>query len=154
MPESPHSSFFPFDPTRLRLGAFFAAVASAVLSASALASARAAREPQAWVRASVCCALMIGFATLFVRLRSRPGWGVTLGPLGLVISRPLVGETQLAWSQVSLVRRDGERLNRFGVFAKDGTVQWLNVQLFRDRATFDAMAAAVSSQVTPPLTDA
>jgi hypothetical protein len=50
--------------------------------------------------------LSSGFAS--TRLRPRPGWGVTLKPLALVVSRPFTStELAVPWSAVSVARSQG-----------------------------------------------
>jgi hypothetical protein len=119
MHDSRSSEFFGFHPVRIRVGVLIAAAACAVLTASALAGARG-HQPLAWLRCAIYFGLLLGFSWLFVHLRPRAGWGVTVGPLGITISRPLKSEAQLAWSQVSVTRRDVGRRTKFGVFSKKG----------------------------------
>jgi hypothetical protein len=143
-----HSQFFGFHPVRWRAAALMASGVCAVLTAFALVAARH-HQPLAWLRVVLYLALMSGFSWLWLRLRPRVGWGVSVGPLAITISRPLGGEAQLAWSQVADVRRDSRRKSRLGVFSQDGEVIWIESSMFPNFATFEAMLAAVLARAEP-----
>lgn len=143
------ASFFPFHPRRLRTLLAGGAVVALALGAWAGARSLTGAEPlvQAEARAGLCAGLMLAFIYVWYRLRPRPGWGVSLLPLTLVISRPLSGQWESAWSRVREVRRTGSRRDSLLVLFEDERRWVVPGQLFPDAASFEEMARAVEERV-------
>ena len=148
--------FFGFNPRGARRALWVGAVACVALAAWALANARLGAERLGEARAGAAGGLAIAFAYALFRLRPRPGWGIALQPLALVVARPFSGEPlELAWSSVSLVRREGAGSRRtLVVFLKVGGRVLIPQHLFADASAFDAAVAAISARVEPPRFDA
>jgi hypothetical protein len=97
--------FFAFRPSGLRRALFAAASLAVVLSAWALAAGLKGAERLGTVRALVLGALAIGFGIGWVRLRSRPEFGIRLDAAGLVVSRPWARRSiHIPWTHVGVVR--------------------------------------------------
>ena len=132
------------------------ALLALVLTALAMARAFSGAEPkvQAEARAGLCAGLMLAFFYVRFRLRPRAGWGVSLLPLTLVVSRPLSGQWESAWSRVREVRRAGARRDLLWVLFEDERRWVVPRQLFPDLAAFEAMASAVEERAPRPAYDA
>ncbi|WP_245682362.1 hypothetical protein [Archangium gephyra] len=114
--------FYAFDPRPTRRALFLGACVLAVLSAWALADARAVdNAPLAVARAGITGGLMLAFVFAWHRLRPRPGWGVTLSARGVALARPFTGsQLQLSWGQIDSVRRMGRKEDLLGLFLDEG----------------------------------
>jgi hypothetical protein len=146
--------FFAFNPRAVRWGLALGAVLCAALAAWALANARAGLERFGAARGGVAAGLMFAFGYVVLRLRPRPGWGVRLTPLALVIARPFTPQPlELPWSQISVVRQEGGRRPVLSLFLRTGERILVPQHLFSNRGAFDAMAQAVSARVPVPVLD-
>jgi len=147
---------FAYHPLRFRLAFLAAAVACAALSAAALATGRAQGDVQALARAGVAAGLMAACFYVFVRLRPRAGWGVTVEPLRLVMARPFRGEPlELPWSAVRMVARTGRRRDgALALFLEEGGRLLVPAHLFRRKVEFLALCEACEEKVPPPRFDA
>jgi hypothetical protein len=147
--------FFGFNPRAARQGLAAGAVACAALAAWALANARAGTEHFGVVRGGIAAGLMFGFGYAVARLRPRAGWGVTLDALELVVARPFSDEPiRLAWSRLSVVRREGSKRKVLVVFLKTGERILIPQHLFPSAAVFEQVAQALSRRAVPPVLDA
>ena len=150
------SHFFAFNPRPTRVGLFLGACVLAVLTAWALAAARQATEPFAEARAGLCAALMLVFLYPFHRLRPRPQWGVTLGPLGVSVARPFSNSKplELMWTQIASVRRLGRQGDMLGLFLHEQGRLLVSRHLFARKAVFEELASALEQRLGPPRYDA
>lgn len=148
--------FFAFDPRPTRRALFAGACALAVLSAWALADARAGgHTPLALARVGLTAGLMLAFVFAWHRLRPRPGWGVTLSPRGVQVARPFSGtQLQLSWGQIDSVRRLGRKEEVLGLFLDEGGRVLVTRHLFASRAVFGELAAALEERKPAPRYDA
>ncbi|QRK11660.1 hypothetical protein JQX13_17270 [Archangium violaceum] len=148
--------FYAFDPRPTRRALFVGACALAVLSAWALADARAAgNTPLAMARAGVTGGLMLAFVFAWHRLRPRPGWGITLSARGVQLARPFTGsQLQLSWGQIESVRRLGGKGELLGIFLDEGGRVLVTRHLFPSRAVFGELASALEERKPAPRYDA
>lgn len=148
--------FFAFDPRPTRRALFAGACVLAVLSAWALADARAAGHPPlALARVGLTAGLMLAFVFAWHRLRPRPGWGVTLSPRGVQVARPFSGtQLQLSWGQIDSVRRLGRKEDVLGLFLDEGGRVLVTRHLFASRSVFGELAAALEERKPAPRYDA
>ena len=147
---------FAYHPVRFRAAFLAAALACSALSAAALAAGRAEGDVQALARAGVAAGLMAACFYVFVRLRPRAGWGVTVEPLRLVMARPFRGEPlELPWSAVRMVARTGRRRDAaLALFLEEGGRLLVPSHLFRRKSEFEAFCALCEEKVPPPRFDA
>lgn len=150
------SRFFAFNPRPTRMALFVGACALAVLTAWALAAARQATEPFAEARAGITAGLMLVFLYAFHRLRPRPEWGVTLGPMGVRVARPFSNAKpmELMWSQIGTVRRLGRKGDVLGLFFHEEGRVLLPRHLFPRKAVFEELISALEERLPPPRHDA
>ena len=150
------SRFFAFNPRSTRIALFLGACALAVLTAWALAAARQSAEPFAEARGGITAGLMLVFLYAFHRLRPRPEWGITLGPMGVRVARPFSNAKpmELMWSQLSSVRRLGRRGDVLGLFFHEQGRVLVPRHLFARRAVFDELISALEDRLPPPRHDA
>jgi hypothetical protein len=148
--------FYAFDPRSTRRALFLGACVLAVLSAWALADARAmGNAPLAVARAGLSGGLMLTFVFAWHRLRPRPGWGVTLNARGVQVARPFTGtQLQLSWGQIDRVRRLGRKEDVLGLFLDEGGRVLVTRHLFPSRAAFGELAAALEERKPAPRFDA
>src|SRR5687767_590985 len=139
------SRFFAFNPRSTRIALFVGACALAVLTAWAMAATRQAAEPLAEARAGITAGLMLLFLYAFHRLRPRPDWGITLGPMGVRVARPFSNAQpmELTWSQLSTVRRLGRKGDVLGLFFQEQGRVLVPRHLFPRRAVFDELISAL-----------
>jgi hypothetical protein len=147
---------FAYHPLRFRLAFLASAVTCAGLSAAALAVGRAQGDVQALARAGVAAGLMAACFYVFVRLRPRAGWGVTVEPLRLVMARPFRGEPlEVPWSAVRMVARTGRRReSALALFLEEGGRLLVPAHLFPRQADFVAFCEACEQRVPPLRFDA
>ncbi|MDY7226350.1 hypothetical protein [Hyalangium rubrum] len=150
------SRFFAFNPLPTRIALFLGACVLAVLTAWALASAQQGGEPFSEARAGITAGLMLVFLYAFHRLRPRPGWGVTLGPLGVHVARPFSNAKpmELMWSQIGSIRRLGRKGSVLGLFFHEQGRVLVSRHLFPRRAVFEELASALEERVPAPRYDA
>lgn len=148
--------FYAFDPRPTRRALFAGACALAILSAWALADARASGSALLSVaRAGLTGGLMFAFVFAWHRLRPRPGWGVTLSARGVALARPFTGsQLQLSWGQIDSVRRMGGKGDVLGLFLDEGGRVLVPRHLFPSRAAFGELAAALEERKPAPRYDA
>ncbi|PTL84744.1 hypothetical protein [Vitiosangium sp. GDMCC 1.1324] len=148
--------FFAFDPRPTRRALFVGACALAILSAWALADARAVgNTPLSVVRAGFTGGLMLAFVFAWHRLRPRPGWGVTLNARGVQVARPFTGsQLQLSWGQIDSVRRLGGKGDVLGLFLDEGGRVLVTRHLFPSRAAYGELASALEERKPAPRYDA
>ncbi|WP_224368674.1 hypothetical protein [Hyalangium versicolor] len=150
------SRFFAFNPRSTRIALFLGACALAVLTAWALAAARQATEPFAEARAGITAGLMLVFLYAFHRLRPRPEWGVTLGPMGVRVARPFSNSKplELTYSQIGTVRRVGRKGDVLGLFFHEQGRVLVPRHLFARKAVFEELVSALEERLPPPSHDA
>jgi hypothetical protein len=147
--------FFAFNPRSVRRALALGACLLAILSAWALAEARATRAVLSAARAGLTGGLLFTFAFSWHRLRPRPGWGITLSPRGVELSRPLTGSSyQLPWGRISSVRRLGRQGDMLGLFLEEGGQVIVTRHLFPSRTAFGELAAALEERKPPQRFDA
>ena len=150
------SRFFAFNPRPTRIALFLGACMLAVLTAWAMAAARQDAEPFAEARAGITAGLMLLFLYAFHRLRPRPDWGITLGPLGVSVARPFsrARPMELTWAQLGAVRRLGRKGDVLGLFFHEQGRVLVPRHLFPRRAVFEELVSALEERVPPPRYDA
>lgn len=147
------SRFFAFNPRSARVLLLLAAVASALVTFTAVREI-GGQAPLAAARAGVGAGLLLAFVFVRHRLRPREGWGVLLTPLTLVASRPLSGgSTEVVWTRVRAVGRAGKRKDTL-VFVMDGDERLLLPRHLFAGQTFDELARAVEERAPAPPFDA
>jgi hypothetical protein len=148
--------FFAFNPRPTRIALFLGACVLAVLTSWALASARQGGEPFAEARAGLTAGLMFVFLYAFHRLRPRPEWGVTLGPMGLRVARPFSNAKplELMWTQIASVRRLGRKGDVLGLFFHEQGRVLVTRHLFPRKAVFEELATTLEERVPPARYDA
>jgi hypothetical protein len=147
--------FFAFNPRSVRLALALGACMLAVLSAWAAAEARASGATLSAARAGVTGGMLLTFVFAWHRLRPRPGWGITLSPRGVQLSRPFTGSSyQLAWGQISSVRRLGRQGDVLGLFLEEGGQVIVTRHLFASRSAFGELVAALEERKPPQRFDA
>jgi len=148
--------FFAFNPRPTRIGLFLGACVLAVLTAWALASAQQGGEPYGEARAGLSAGLMFVFLYAFHRLRPRPEWGVTLGPMGLRVARPFSNSKplELMWTQIASVRRLGRKGDVLALFLQEQGRVLVTRHLFPRKAVFDELVSALEERVPPVRYDA
>jgi hypothetical protein len=98
---------------------------------------------------------MLAFVFAWHRLRSRPGWGVTLSTRGVQVARPFTGsQLQLSWGQIDSVRRLGRKEDVLGLFLDEGGRVLVTRHLFASRSVFGELAAALEERKPAPRYDA
>jgi len=150
------SRFFAFNPRPTRLALVLGACLLAVLTAWAMAAARQSAEPSAEARAGISAGLMFLFLYAFHRLRPRPEWGVTLGPLGVRVARPFSNAKpmELPYAQLSAVRRLGRKGDVLGLFFHEQGRVLVPRHLFPRTAVFEELFSALEERLPPPRHDA
>jgi hypothetical protein len=148
--------FFAFNPRPTRLALVLGACLLAVLTAWAMAAARQAAEPFAEARAGISAGLMFLFLYAFHRLRPRPDWGVTLGPMGVRVARPFSNAKpmELTYAQLSAVRRLGRKGDVLGLFFHEQGRVLVTRHLFPRKAVFEELISALEERLPPPRHDA
>ena len=148
--------FFAFNPRPTRIGLFLGACVLAVLTAWALASAQQGGEPYGEARAGLSAGLMFVFLYAFHRLRPRPEWDVTLGPMGLRVARPFSNSKplELMWTQIASVRRLGRKGDVLALFLQEQGRVLVTRHLFPRKAVFDELVSALEERVPPVRYDA
>ncbi len=148
--------FYAFDPCLIRRALFAGACVLAILSAWALADARASGSaPLAVARVGVTGGLMLAFVFVWHRLRPRPGWGVSLSTRGVGVARPFTGgQLQLSWGQIESVRRLGKNGDVLGLFLDEGGRVLVTRHLFPSREVFGELASALEERKPAPRYDA
>jgi len=148
--------FFAFNPRPTRIALVLGACLLAVLTAWAMAAARQAAEPFAEARAGISAGLMFLFLYAFHRLRPRPEWGVTLGPMGVRVARPFSNAKpmELTYAQLSGVRRLGRKGDVLGLFFHEQGRVLVTRHLFPRKAVFDELISALEERLPPPRHDA
>jgi hypothetical protein len=148
--------FFAFNPRPTRIALVLGACLLAVLTAWALAAARQAAEPFAEARAGISAGLMFLFLYAFHRLRPRPEWGVTLGPMGVRVARPFSNAKpmELTYAQLSGVRRLGRKGDVLGLFFHEQGRVLVTRHLFPRKAVFEELISALEERLPPPRHDA
>lgn len=148
--------FFAFNPRPTRIALVLGACLLAVLTAWAMAAARQAEEPFAEARAGISAGLMLLFLYAFHRLRPRPEWGITLGPMSVRVARPFSNAKpmELTYSQLSGVRRLGRKGDVLGLFFQEQGRVLVTRHLFPRRAVFDELISALEERLPPPRHDA
>jgi hypothetical protein len=148
--------FFAFNPRPTRIGLFLGACVLAVLTAWALASAQQRGEPYGEARAGLSAGLMFVFLYAFHRLRPRPEWGVTLGPMSLSVARPFSNSKplEIMWTQIASVRRLGRKGDVLALFLQEQGRVLVTRHLFPRKAVFDELVSALEERVPPARYDA
>ena len=148
-------TFFAFNPRQPRFGFAVGALLCAVTTAWAAAASVRSGEVSALARTGVSAGLLLAFVYALVRLRPRDGWGVSLSEEDLTVARPLSGAPiRVPWSQIASVRRTGKRDETLVVFLQGESRVLIARHLFATGPAFEALVAAVTTKVPPPMLDA
>ncbi|MFZ5442423.1 MAG: hypothetical protein ACOZQL_20610 [Myxococcota bacterium] len=140
--------FFPYHPLRLRLWLAGGLVASLALTAWAVVSFVGTDTPREILRAGLSSGLAAAFAVAVARSGPKPGWGVRVTPLSVLVSRPSgQGVIEVPWSAVKEVRRFGERRETLGLWLDEHERVLIPAHLFPDRAAFEALARALDERM-------
>ncbi len=138
------NSFFPFHPRRMRRGLLAGAVAGLLLGGWALWGAFRASEQLGLARAGVSLGLAFAFLYARHRLRPRAGWGLTLGPESLRLSRPFSNTVlEVPWNEVDSARRIGPRQDAVAILLTGDRGFLFSSRLFASQADFQAAAEAL-----------
>jgi len=147
--------FFPFNPRAARLGFLLGALGCVGLVLWAVLGTLHHTERMGEARAAVSLGLMLAFLYARFRLRPRPGWGVTLGPQGLTVARPLSpGALEVPWERVQRIVRTGRRRDALLVLLEDEQRILIARHLFARKSTFEALLEALQKRVPEPVLDA
>jgi hypothetical protein len=146
--------FFPYHPLKLRAVLAFAVVGCVALLAWSLSSAVHTGEPQEVARTGLCLGLLLAMAYVLTRLAPRQGWGVTLAPTLLKVSRPIEGEMEIPWSALKEVRRAGRKRDTLMLFVGDHRRILVPRHLFARSSEFEELVTAIEERMPPPTLDA
>lgn len=149
------TEFFPFNPSRLRLGFLVGAIACVALTTVAFAAAgRGGAQPLELARAGLSFGMLLAFAVVFHKLRPRPEWGVQVTPLGVSIARPFSDAVlEVPWSAVDKVFRQGPKRDSVVLSGRRGQVSVAR-HLFESDAAFEALVQALEKHAPQPRYDA
>ncbi len=146
--------FFPYHPRRMRWSLTLAAAGALVLTAWSMAGAVRGGEALEFARAGLTGGLTLAMLYVHLKLRPRAGWGVSVGPVVLKVSRPIEGEIEVPWSQVRQALRGGNKRDTLVIFigARGESAGSLNERrvlvprhLFASASDFEAVVAAIES---------
>ena len=98
-------------------------------------------------RAGIAFGLLFAILTVLFRLRPREGWGVTLTPTHLTVSRATGGLIETPWSLVREARFVTFERDAYAVFLEEDHRILVARHLFARRADFDAVVKAVDERV-------
>ena len=147
-------SFHPFNPRAVRFAFLGGAAACAAIVLWAGAAAARGFERYGEARAGVAAGLMFAFLFAFFRLRPRPGWGLSVEPLKVSLSRPLTtGAIELAPAEVLRLQRD-PRGKQVALLLRNGQRILLARHLFASRRDFDEAVRALGDWKPEPSGDA
>lgn len=139
------SGFFPFHPRRLRRALLAGALGGLALTAWALWGVAGRTEAFGEARAGISLGLALTFLYARFRLRPRPGWGLTVAPEGVRLSRPFSGvPLELPWTEVAEVRRLGPRRDAVALLLTGGRRLLLPRILFDEPRHFEAAVQALT----------
>lgn len=140
--------FFPYHPLRLRLWLGAGFVAALALTAWAVVSFVGSDTPREILRAGLSSGLAAAMGLAVFRTGPRPGWGVKVTPLAVLVSRPGgKGIIEVPWSAVKEVRRFGDRRETLGLWLDDEQRVLINAHLFAKREEFEALARAIDERI-------
>lgn len=139
--------FFPYHPLKLRLGLATGAVLGLALGAGAAAAFVASLHFLDAARAGLALGLAAAMGLTAWRYRPRDGWGVTLTPLSVLVSRPRKGLIEVPWAEVKELRRLGERRDTLALWCGDEQRVLVPRHLFARAADFEALAAALEDRL-------
>ncbi len=142
--------FFPYHPLKLRAALTFGALGSLTLGAWALAAAARSGSGLEFARAGICLGLLASMLYIHLKLRPRPGWGVSVEPTRLQVSRPIEGQIEIPWSAVTQVKRNGRQRDTLVVFLGDERRVLVPQHLFASKAEFEKAAQAIEGRMQPP----
>jgi len=146
-------SFHPFHPRAVRLAFLGGALACAAIVVWAGAGAARGLERYGEARAGVAAGLMFAFLFAFFRLRPRAGWGMSVEPLKVSLSRPLTsGAIELAPEEVLRIQRD-PRGKQVALLLRNGQRILLASHLFASRRDFDEAVRALGDWKPGPRGD-
>jgi hypothetical protein len=143
-------SFFPYHTLKLRVALAFGALCALTLGAWALASAVHSEKGLEFARAGICLGLLASMLYVHLKLRPRPGWGVSVEPTRLQVSRPIEGQIEIPWSAVTQVRRGGRGRDTLVVSVGDEKQVLVPSHLFASKAEFERVARAIEERMQPP----
>ena len=146
--------FFPYDPRRFRLYLWMAVAAALTLTAWAVVGYATGGGLSEMARAGLAAGLLAAMGVTLYRLRPRSGWGVQVGPVTLVVARPMEGRHEVPWSEVREVRRLGKKRELLEVQLSGDRRLLVPGQLFPSRAAFEALVSAIEDKLPPSPYDA
>jgi hypothetical protein len=147
-------NFFPYHPFKLRAALSVASMLCVVLLAWSLSSAVSTQAPQEMARAGLCLGLLLAMGYVLMRLSPREGWGITLAPTLLKVSRPVEGTLEVPWSAIEEVQRAGRRREVLVLVVGNHRRILVPRHLFGSAAEFEAAAQAIEDRLPPPAHDA
>lgn len=147
-------AFFPYHPLKLRVALGLGALAALALTAWAVWGAVRGGGLSELARAGLSGGLLAAMVTVLLRLRPRAGWGVSVKPTVLVISRPTKGEIEIPWSAVREVRRLGPQRDTLAVMTGEHERVLVPGHLFAAPAQFEAVVRAIEARLPPTPYDA
>lgn len=140
--------FFPYHPLRLRLWLTGGLIASLALTAWAVISFVGTDTPREILRAGLSSGLAAAFGVAVFRAGPKPGWGVKVTPLAVLVSRPGgKGVIEVPWSAVKEVRRFGDKRDTLGLWLDEQERVLIPAHLFARRADFEALARAIDDRM-------
>jgi hypothetical protein len=147
--------FFPYNPRKLRIAMFVAAVLALALAAAVAARAPKPLSTPNMARIGAYLGLAVAFLVPYFRLRPRAGWGVGLSETEVKVARPFTGETiNIPWANIAHALRTNR--NRTLLLVLDPAPGRVIVSrpLFQNQAAFDALCDALEEVKPRPRLDA
>ncbi len=138
--------FFPYHPRGWRLRLAFAMACTVVLLAWAVAGVVASGSLLEVVRAGLSAGLLAALFTVWLKLRPRSEWGVTVGPLAVTVSKPLGGRTDVLLADLDEARWLDAEHRAYALVVADGPQQrqvLLVRNLFGGQAELEAAVRAL-----------
>lgn len=138
--------FFPYHPVKLRLALLTGFLIALSLTTWAAIEFAGSQAPRDVLRAGLSGGLAAAMGVSLFRFRPRSGWGVTLTPLSVLVSRPRGGVIEVPWIAVKEVRRIGEKRDTLALWLEENQRVLVPAHLFARRADFEACAARVDER--------
>ncbi len=146
--------FFPYHPLKLRAVLASALVVCVALFAWSLSMAVRNGSPQEVARAGLCLGLVLAMAYVLNKLAPREGWGVTLSPMVIKVSKPIQGVLEVPWSTLKEVRRAGKGRDTLMLFSGEHRRVLVPRHLFARSQEFEELVSAIEERMPAPIHDA
>ncbi|MFT3840268.1 MAG: hypothetical protein QM723_24990 [Myxococcaceae bacterium] len=144
------NDFFPYHPLKLRVALTVGALCALTLGAWALATAVHSGVGIEYARAGICLGLLGSMLYVHLKLRPRPGWGVSVEATRLKVSRPIEGEIEIPWSAVTQVKRNGAEKETLIVFVGEEKRVLVSRHLFASKGEYEKVASAIEEKMVAP----